>query len=413
MPDCTKKLLLAAICTGAMMSSKPCFADFYTIETRTTTFTLSTPYYGPGSPFGSSIESVRELGFLSHTLGEQTAAFAGPGLGSILFEDYVLSQYNVDYRITNLKASSIPAVLGPPNNFARVWLAPYATRGTTPPPAGLPDPGIYDVSQGVSVRFDNTINFPASAVAILDDSFSVEQSGPYYVNYGLEWLESSDYTNSPTAANSGSLKFEVEVVASHRFEGDAAGVLSRAVNWVENFFREIPTSPTRILRDSLRIYNPSGSLNTEEERRPVSIPGSSGIRGSIDSDGYSVRTASPGILTFDTTLPEIETLDIPVVFGSGHDLAQVEVLFDGDILASFSGSDFEQDLLSFLSVDLNDYAGETGQLQVILNTPSTEGAEIFIPDSFNVLGVIPEPSSLVLLGTSVLLATSRRRQLTS
>ncbi len=134
-----------------------------------------------------------------------------------------------------------------------------------------------------------------------------------------------------------------------------------------------------------------------------------GVRGSIDTKGTSIFTASPGNLVYDLTFGDDPTLTLPFAFGDNKDDATLEIFFNDTLLASVDGVDYELDELSFVDVDISSYAGMTGELNFVLNTTGTQSANVFIPES---LATVPVPAAVWLFGSGLigLVGVSRRKR---
>lgn len=132
-------------------------------------------------------------------------------------------------------------------------------------------------------------------------------------------------------------------------------------------------------------------------------------RGSINTNGTSIYTASPGILSYDITFGEDGTLSLPFAFGENKDDATLEVIFNDELLGTVFGADYELDELSFLDLDITNYAGMSGSLDFVLNTTGTESANIFIPES---ISSVPVPAAVWLFGSGLigLVGLARRKK---
>lgn len=148
--------------------------------------------------------------------------------------------------------------------------------------------------------------------------------------------------------------------------------------------------------------------------------GGPGIRGDATFTGFTVHTASPGILAYDVTLPDTAFIDVPVAFIKNNMEATLDVAFEGESLMTFYGRDYLTDEIQMLNIDISGLEGMQGLLTFTLNTDGPDSAEIFVAENLSLQGFqvtalaapVPEPGSWALMmgGMALLGAGVRRRR---
>lgn len=200
-------------------------------------------------------------------------------------------------------------------------------------------------------------------------SFRVEHDTyPAAPNYGLD--------------GSGRYVFRVEKqYAEFLIAVDNDSDFSDVEDWIENARRPntFVGTLTRIIKESVSKHVSKDVIRKIKYRRSTVL----GVRGSISTKGNSIHTASPGIIAFDWTLPNTNTLNMPMVFIENFDDATVDIYFDDDHLGQFLGSNYETNVMEILPLDISGYEGSNGILKVELNTTGTESAVVYIPDSIH------------------------------
>lgn len=221
----------------------------------------------------------------------------------------------------------------------------------------------------------------------------------------------------------GSMKGFVKLEGEYNVVYRADGAFDSFLGWLDNVnYFDVTTEIKRTLRERAEEKFMHA---TPAERKLFyrNRDGSFGVRGEATFAGMSVHTASPGVLAYTATLPSVLTIDVPVAFTKNNVGAVLDVAFDGQTLASFSGDDYLTDEINLFNIDISSFAGRTGELTFTINTTGPDSAEIFVAERLGGLKVnatsltpVPEPGTyaMMLAGLTVIagFVGHRRRKAT-
>ena len=163
------------------------------------------------------------------------------------------------------------------------------------------------------------------------------------------------------------------------------------------------------IREKIIDYSKSQHSNRRTKSIFVKPKASAlGVRASISTNGTSIHTASPGILAYDFTFGDADSLSLPFAFGENKDGSTLEVFFEGTLLGSVNGDDYTLDELAFMTLDITNLKGQSGLLEFIINTTGPNSANVYIPDSF----AVPVPAAVWLFSSGLLglIGVARRKK---
>jgi len=196
----------------------------------------------------------------------------------------------------------------------------------------------------------------------------------------------------------GSLKALAKVAVSYSatYNVDDYSFFDKAADWLGNV-----SAPTvkGLLAKFKKAIREQDSVHAAPATKSLYLkqgPASSGLRGSVDFQGFVVHTASPGILAYDLTLPDDASFDVPLAFTKNKGGAVLDIAFDGHILRTINGDDYGLDEVNMFDLDISQYSGQQGQLTFTLNTSGLDSAEFFVPEDvafagFNFRDMTPIP----------------------
>lgn len=176
----------------------------------------------------------------------------------------------------------------------------------------------------------------------------------------------------------GVYSYELAHQAQFVFDGDPNDLILKCSEWLDNVYQDTFDAIKETVRKELQQDR---SQHAKEERRKLNWrPSATGVRGSADSVGVSIRTASPGFATYRFTLPSANSLQIPVVFLENAQQATVTIAFNDEVLGSFSGFDYATGELVSLAVDISAKQGQTGDLKITVDSDGANSSRIYVPD---------------------------------
>lgn len=234
-------------------------------------------------------------------------------------------------------------------------------------------------------------------------NYTVNSEQGFSLESALEWDGNDPF-----------LKARVNQTVIHYYDADPDSPLYQAADWMDDFnapdlsISKVGQKAINALK-SLHILNEEGKNLFIKKKTTVL-----GVRGSIQMDGTSIFTASPGTLAYDLTLPGSSEFNLPFAFTANKDEATLDAYFDGLLLGSISGNDYTLDELAFMSLDITGLEGQTGLLEFIINTTGAESANVFIPNSISsaYVSAVPVPAAVWLFGSGLLglIGVARRKK---
>ena len=366
--------LLTLAC--AELFTAPASATFYVVESRPGASQTMIPTFISQAPFG----------YQDYGLGiENTTRFSGPSAGSLWFDDYVSTNYVVNYSFKVIDDEVFPDYS---DVFIEMDLGTYAgltATSTTPIPGGIAE-------ESFVVRNNNSLLLGQGDTITQAVSLTFTQPGPFYTLNSLYRYISASWQGVRQSSDNGIYLPKVESHAAvYTFSGDSTSDLSKAVDWLPNLYDSLPSTPAGAINAIYRAIRGNDSQHNTPANRQIILPtpGSNGIRGSVDADGTALHTASPGILSYDLQLPDKNTLSVPVVFDANYQDATIDIYFDNVLLGSFSGSGQESGVLSYLDLDITTVRNTLGEFRIELNTTGPDSASVFFPESLRVLTQLP------------------------
>lgn len=317
-----------------------------------------------------------------------------------LVSNYLSSDVVTTLNVRNLSPTTSPEIL---NGYSalRFNVAAYDNDDAI-------DIDYYQKSSLVNIQSNANVVLNASNNQI-QQAFSLVSSKQ---GFEVETFIQPQYSFFNSQVILGRVATQMNISVTHNLEADENSFLYKAADFFDDLSRDglINTIKNKI-RDQVTSEHIIENLRKEiivEPREGTVI----GVRGSIDTVGTSIFTASPGTLVYDLTFSDdAENLFIPFVFGENKDFATLEFFFNDSFLGAVLGKDYEKDVLNFASFDVEQFAGVTGKLSFVLNTTSAQSATVFIPEGFSSVTPVPEPETFAMLftGLAVLGATVRRK----
>lgn len=192
---------------------------------------------------------------------------------------------------------------------------------------------------------------------------------------------------------------ELNIGYAYRYDSDEQGLLDEASLWLDN------VTLANFRKEIRKWLNPEDSSHIDQRKKVIiRINASSGVRGSVSFDGVMMTTASPSVLSYDITLPDVSVLNLPIAFTENNSGASLDVYFDETLLYSGVGDNFTLGELAIVPLDIQPLMGQTGTLKILLNTASTESAQLFIPERISTEDIaitnyapVPEPETYALM----------------
>lgn len=111
-----------------------------------------------------------------------------------------------------------------------------------------------------------------------------------------------------------------------------------------------------------------------------SSKGGTGRRAAIELEGSTMFTASPAVLVYQSTLPLVERLAVPLVPLENCEHATMNVSFRNENIGTFQMGGMETEALNYVELDIAQFQSQEGDLTFTLNNEDSTSASVFLPE---------------------------------